>query len=119
MAAFNERFTPSGVRLRLRSHRDGELNWLFLPGGPGIGSESLHQIVDAVALPGTTWLVDLPSDGSNTGIAVRSPAGRRSSSKPPRRSSGPCSSDTHFPWIEQPTGVGDTFSRFTERMLSR
>ena len=34
------RFTPSGVRLRRHSTRPGGLNWLLLPGGPGIGSES-------------------------------------------------------------------------------
>ncbi|MEO6887056.1 MAG: alpha/beta hydrolase [Jatrophihabitantaceae bacterium] len=48
-----------------RLETDGELNWLFLPGGPGLGSESLAGLVDAVAPPGTSWLVDLPGDGSN------------------------------------------------------
>jgi pimeloyl-ACP methyl ester carboxylesterase len=62
------RFTPSGVRLRARArHAGGDLDWLFLPGGPGIGSESLHELVDAVAVPGTSWMVDLPGDGSNVG----------------------------------------------------
>lgn len=58
-------FTPSGVRLRLRASRVGTLNWLFLPGGPGLGSESLEALVDTLALPGCAWLVDLPGDGSN------------------------------------------------------
>jgi len=58
-------WTPSGVRLRLRAGRPGKLNWLFLPGGPGIGSESLHELVDTVDVPGNRWLVDLPGDGSN------------------------------------------------------
>jgi pimeloyl-ACP methyl ester carboxylesterase len=43
------------------------MNWLFLPGGPGIGSESLHELVDTVDVPGRAWLVDLPGDGSNVG----------------------------------------------------
>lgn len=60
------RWTPSGVRLRLHRCHDGDVNWLFLPGGPGIGSESLRELVDAVAVPGHSWLVDLPGDGSNT-----------------------------------------------------
>ena len=60
-------WTPSGVRLRRRTQRPGPLNWLFLPGGPGIGSESLHELVDSAELPGITWMVDLPGDGSNTG----------------------------------------------------
>ncbi|EUA07894.1 hypothetical protein I545_6382 [Mycobacterium kansasii 662] len=41
------------------------MNWLFLPGGPGIGSESLHELVDTVDVPGCSWMVDLPGDGSN------------------------------------------------------
>lgn len=58
-------FTPSGVRLRLWRESPGELNWLFLPGGPGIGSDSLAGLIDAAQLPGSCWLVDLPGDGSN------------------------------------------------------
>jgi pimeloyl-ACP methyl ester carboxylesterase len=57
--------TPSGVRLRLRARRPGRPSWLFLPGGPGIGAESLFELIDAVRLPGTSWAVDLPGDGSN------------------------------------------------------
>jgi pimeloyl-ACP methyl ester carboxylesterase len=57
--------TAGGVRLRRHTQRPGDLNWLFLPGGPGIGSESLVELVDAIEVPGTTWLVDLPGDGSN------------------------------------------------------
>ncbi|MDQ8035299.1 MAG: alpha/beta hydrolase [Bordetella sp.] len=59
------RLTPSGVRMRLRAARPGSLNWLLLPGGPGIGSESLHALADAMDVPGSIWLVDLPGDGSN------------------------------------------------------
>jgi pimeloyl-ACP methyl ester carboxylesterase len=58
-------FTPSGVRLRQHSARAGALNWLLLPGGPGIGSESLQELADSLRVPGTIWLVDLPGDGSN------------------------------------------------------
>jgi pimeloyl-ACP methyl ester carboxylesterase len=58
-------FTSSGVRLRRRSSSSGGLNWLLLPGGPGIGSESLEELADALDVPGTVWLVDLPGDGSN------------------------------------------------------
>lgn len=59
------RFTPSGVRLRRHSARPGDLNWLLLPGGPGIGSESLVELAEAIEVPGAVWLVDLPGDGSN------------------------------------------------------
>jgi pimeloyl-ACP methyl ester carboxylesterase len=58
-------FTVSGVRLRRRHRRPGALNWLFLPGGPGIGSESLHELADAIDVGGSIWMVDLPGDGSN------------------------------------------------------
>jgi pimeloyl-ACP methyl ester carboxylesterase len=64
------RFTPSGVRLRRHSASPGPLNCLLLPGGPGIGSESLVELADAIDVPGAIWLVDLPGDGSN-----RSPPG--------------------------------------------
>ena len=59
------RFTPSGVRLTRRVERPGALNWLFLPGGPGIGSESLYELADGLDVPGSIWMVDLPGDGSN------------------------------------------------------
>lgn len=62
--------TPSGVRLRSIAIRPGLLNWLFLPGGPGLGAESLAELVAAVEVPGTSWLVDLPGDGSNIDPAV-------------------------------------------------
>ncbi|HEY0747070.1 MAG TPA: alpha/beta hydrolase [Steroidobacteraceae bacterium] len=58
-------FTRSGVRLRRHSAKAGKLNWLLLPGGPGIGSESLHELADSLRVPGSIWLVDLPGDGSN------------------------------------------------------
>lgn len=60
------RYTPSGVRLQLHSTREGPLNWLLLPGGPGLGSESLLELAVALDVPGSIWLVDLPGDGSNT-----------------------------------------------------
>lgn len=58
-------YTPSGVRLRRRRTGPGDFNWLLLPGGPGIGSESLHELADILDVPGSVWMVDLPGDGSN------------------------------------------------------
>lgn len=58
-------FTRSGVRLRRHSRRAGDLYWLLLPGGPGIGSESLHELLDCLSVAGSIWLVDLPGVGSN------------------------------------------------------
>jgi pimeloyl-ACP methyl ester carboxylesterase len=51
--------------MRRARRSPGPWNWLFFPGGPGIGSESLLELVAAADCPGTSWLVDLPGDGSN------------------------------------------------------
>jgi pimeloyl-ACP methyl ester carboxylesterase len=67
-----ELFTPSGVRLRRRKQAPGDSNWLLLPGGPGIGSESLNELADSIDVPGNIWLVDLPGDGSNDAPPVPS-----------------------------------------------
>jgi len=70
------RYTPSGVRMRLHSTTSHEFDWLLLPGGPGIGSESLHELADAMDVPGRIWLVDLPGDGSNVEPAGVDPFSR-------------------------------------------
>lgn len=54
------------ARLTLIKSNDRKpYNWLFLPGGPGLGSESLAGLTGALDLPGTMWHVDLPNDGSH------------------------------------------------------
>ncbi|MFI0785737.1 alpha/beta fold hydrolase [Streptomyces lydicus] len=63
-------WTRSGVRLRQLASGPGRWNWLFLPGGPGLGSETLVDLARTVEVTGSSWLVDLPGDGSN-----RAPAG--------------------------------------------
>ncbi|MFE4634473.1 alpha/beta fold hydrolase [Streptomyces sp. NPDC056773] len=67
-ASGQERWTRSGVRLRAVSRRAGRWNWLFVPGGPGLGSESVRGLAEAADVPGTVWLVDLPGEGSNRGL---------------------------------------------------
>lgn len=63
----NYLWTKSRARLQFVKTGSGHpLNWLFLPGGPGLGSESLSGLVRGLELPGTLWLLDLPGDGSNT-----------------------------------------------------
>ncbi len=58
--------TASKARLKyIRSNDMGQFHWLFLPGGPGLGSESLSGLVNVLKLPGTMWYADLPGDGSN------------------------------------------------------
>src|ERR1700759_2023358 len=59
------RYTRKGVRMRLATGNGDALNWLLLPGGPGIGSESLAELAGELDVPGSVWLVDLPGDGSN------------------------------------------------------
>jgi len=60
-------WTQSQARLQLiHSTEKGNINWLFLPGGPGLGSESLLPLLKILQLPGKLWLLDLPGDGSNT-----------------------------------------------------
>lgn len=59
-------YTPLKARLRLvKSNAAKPYNWIFLPGGPGLGSESLAILTDALDLPGSMWYLDLPNDGSN------------------------------------------------------
>lgn len=53
-------------RLQLvNNQRSCSYHWLFLPGGPGLGSESLSELTQILQLPGTMWHLDLPGDGSN------------------------------------------------------
>lgn len=57
-------YTASKARLTAYQTGKGS-DWLFLPGGPGLGSESLLPLVKVLRLPGSLWLIDLPGDGSN------------------------------------------------------
>jgi pimeloyl-ACP methyl ester carboxylesterase len=59
-------WTQSKARLQFaKTGGNGKYNWLFLPGGPGLGSESLKPLINILNLPGKMWLLDLPGDGSN------------------------------------------------------
>lgn len=59
-------WTKLKSRLQLvRTTHDTNLNWLFLAGGPGLGSESLDPLIQLLSLPGSIWRLDLPGDGSN------------------------------------------------------
>src|SRR5690348_11126297 len=59
-------WTLDGARLRCQS-RDSTINWLFLPGGPGLGSEAIAGLTELLndKIPGIIWHLDLPNDGSN------------------------------------------------------
>jgi len=59
-------WTASRARLQwVRNKKGANWNWIFLPGGPGLGSESLLPLINILDLPGTLWRLDLPGDGSN------------------------------------------------------
>lgn len=40
--------------------------WIFLPGGPGLGSAYLEPFCAALKLPGSKLLADFPKDGTNS-----------------------------------------------------
>jgi len=62
----NDWYSNFGYRARLINALPGKaFNWLFLPGGPGLGSEAFGDLADNLALPGKSWYVDYPGDGSN------------------------------------------------------
>lgn len=58
-------YTQYGYRLKYLSNHAG-YSWLFLPGGPGLGSEYLHSLCHQLHLPGSITLIDFPKDGTNT-----------------------------------------------------
>lgn len=58
--------TTSNARLQFVRSTNENRHFLFLPGGPGLGSESLIPLINILSLPGTIWRLDLPGDGSNT-----------------------------------------------------
>ena len=47
------------------NNNKSKLNWLFLPGGPGLGSEYFLPYLNEISLPGDIWRGDFPGDGSN------------------------------------------------------
>lgn len=59
-------WTKSQARLQLiDSNNKGNFNWIFIPGGPGLGSEYLSELTSLLQLPGIVWHFDFPNDGSN------------------------------------------------------
>jgi pimeloyl-ACP methyl ester carboxylesterase len=62
----NYLWTSLKARLQLiRTTAGANFNWLFLAGGPGLGSDTLTPLIHVLNLPGTVWRLDLPGDGSN------------------------------------------------------
>lgn len=55
-----------GVRFtHVKANPGFPFHWLFLPGGPGMGSEYLYELTRHLRVPGNLWHLDLPGDGSN------------------------------------------------------
>ncbi|MFF7228150.1 hypothetical protein SAMN06272775_6268 [Streptomyces sp. 2323.1] len=79
-----------GSQLRQVTSGAGRGNWLFVPGGPGLGSESLLGLVAAAQVPGAAWLVDLPGDGSNRSFPALPAEPYATGPEPSRR--------PHRPW---------------------
>jgi hypothetical protein len=59
--------TLDGGPLHYQSSSAQDLNWIFIPGGPGLGSEALSGLTTLLSakIPGTIWHFDFPNDGSN------------------------------------------------------
>lgn len=59
------KYTKFGYRIKQLTNGLG-YSWLFLPGGPGLGSEYLTDLCTKLYLPGSVFLLDFPKDGTNT-----------------------------------------------------
>lgn len=56
---------------KLASNTQDSLNWIWMPGGPGVESDYFVPLIEEVELPGTLWLVDFPGNGRHlTGTAA-------------------------------------------------
>ena len=53
------------ISVQKSNSNKSKLNWLFLPGGPGLGSEYFLPYLNKISLPGDIWRGDFPGDGSN------------------------------------------------------
>ncbi len=60
-------YDSNHTRIRLVKSVPGTIfnDWLFLPGGPGVDSNSLMNLVNQINCPGNYWLVDLIFNGTN------------------------------------------------------
>jgi pimeloyl-ACP methyl ester carboxylesterase len=47
-----------------------DLNWLFIPGGAGMDSSYLHDLIRLLKLPGKCWAIDFINNGRNIGKEI-------------------------------------------------
>lgn len=61
------------TRYQLVKSNPGEkmFNWIFLPGGPGVDSCYLMNLLKNLTVPGNLWLIDLPGNGSNLSDRIK------------------------------------------------
>jgi pimeloyl-ACP methyl ester carboxylesterase len=60
-------YDECGTRYFLaHSNRGKSYNWIFIPGGPGCGSQCFLSLLELLQLPGNSWLIDFPANGDNT-----------------------------------------------------
>lgn len=65
-STMNQSFNHQGVRYTLvEDNNNSNINWVFMPGGPGADSRYLRSLIDVLDLPGKAWLIDLPGNGDN------------------------------------------------------
>ncbi|MBN8827125.1 MAG: alpha/beta hydrolase [Sphingobacteriia bacterium] len=50
---------------QIKEDSENNLNIVFLPGGPGMGSEYLADFACKLTIPGNLFIADFPGDGSN------------------------------------------------------
>jgi len=53
---------------KIKSDPNTSLNWIFLPGGPGMGAEYLIDFATKLNVPGSIIICDFPGDGSNRNV---------------------------------------------------
>ena len=62
-------YDENNTRLRLVKSVPGRgsktLNWFFLPGGPGVDSNYLLELIENMDVSGNYWLIDLVFNGTN------------------------------------------------------
>lgn len=49
----------------LQTNGRKSINWLFIPGGPGVDSRYFKNLIQLLKLPGNVWLIDLPGNGDH------------------------------------------------------
>ncbi len=49
----------------IKENDQATYQWIFLPGGPGLGSEYFSDFMQELKLPGSLWRIDLPGNGSH------------------------------------------------------